>query len=93
MAKNIALLTRARNRALMRAMKRNREQSLLAAIKVAGTSRKLAKMLGVTPQAVAQWDQIPMRHVLRVEVMMQIPRHEQRPDFYPPPRAGEQGAT
>lgn len=51
------------------------------------TETDLAKALGVTPGAVWQWSQkrVPAERVLEVERITGIPRHEMRPDLYPPP--------
>jgi DNA-binding transcriptional regulator YdaS (Cro superfamily) len=57
--------------------------------KAAGNPSKLARLLGITRQAVDQWKRVPVEHVLAVEEMSGIPRHVQRPDVYPPPREGE----
>ena len=55
-----------------------------AKIKVGGVSA-LAKALGVTSQAVSQWRRVPVERVLDAEKLTGIPRHEFRPDIYPPP--------
>lgn len=47
----------------------------------------LARQIGVTPQAIAQWDRVPVKHVLSVERITGVPRHELRPDIYPPNEA------
>lgn len=39
----------------------------------------------ITPQAVAQWRQVPAGRVLKVEEVTGIPRHRLRPDLYPGP--------
>lgn len=48
---------------------------------------KLAGHLGITPQAISQWERVPVMHVLRVEQITGVPRHELRPDIYPPPNS------
>lgn len=48
-----------------------------------GGQDKLAKLIGVTPQAVSQWDEVPPLRVLAVEAASGVPRHELRPDLYP----------
>jgi DNA-binding transcriptional regulator YdaS (Cro superfamily) len=63
------------------------KQALKTAIVRAGGPSALARILKITPQAVDQWEQIPVAQVLKIEKALQIPRHEQRPDFYPPPGA------
>lgn len=51
--------------------------------KMGGTA-KLAAALGCTTQAISQWGQVPVRHVLKIEALTGIPRSEIRPDIYPP---------
>ncbi|MCK1718886.1 YdaS family helix-turn-helix protein [Bradyrhizobium sp. 141] len=46
-----------------------------------GLSRALAGE--ITPQAIAQWKQVPAERVLKVEKATGIPRHRLRPDLYP----------
>ncbi|MGJ4954601.1 transcriptional regulator [Bradyrhizobium sp. HKCCYLRH2015] len=41
----------------------------------------------ITPQAVAQWKQVPAARVLMVERATGVPRHLLRPDIYPAPGA------
>jgi len=46
--------------------------------------RQLALKLGITAQAISQWDRAPVQHVLKIESVTGVPRHELRPDIYPP---------
>ena len=39
----------------------------------------------ITPQAVAQWKQVPAERVLKVEQVTGVPRNRLRPDLYPAP--------
>ena len=57
--------------------------------KKAGNNAALARNLGVTPQALAQWKIVPPSRVLGVERYTNVPRHELRPDYYPPPQPAE----
>lgn len=49
--------------------------------------RHLAEKLGITAQAISQWEKTPVQHVLKIESMTGVPRHELRPDIYPEPDA------
>ena len=51
-----------------------------------GGAVALAKAIGgISSQAVSQWDKVPVSRVLDVERITGVPRHELRPDIYPPP--------
>ena len=63
-----------------------KKRALKDAIEQGGGLTGLGIICGVTPQAVKQWEQIPVRHVLKIEMALEIPRHCQRPDIYPPPQ-------
>lgn len=58
----------------------------------------VARLLGVTPQAVNQWVSgnrpVPPRHVLAIEAATGVSRHLLRPDVFGPPAANdEQGVA
>ena len=57
-------------------------EPLKRAIQKAGNSQKLAGKLGIKPQAVSQWTQIPLGRVFDVERITGIPHQELRPDFF-----------
>lgn len=60
--------------------------SLEKAKTAAGGNTGLAKLIGgLTPQAISQWRRVPVERVLDVEKATGVPRHELRPDIYPPP--------
>jgi hypothetical protein len=50
-----------------------------------GTAPRIAQACGIMREAVWNWPQVPARHVLTVERVLEIPRHLIRPDLYPPP--------
>ena len=52
------------------------------AVKKCGGAKELARMLGMSRQAVAKWTVVPPRHVLLVERISGIPRYELRPDLH-----------
>lgn len=64
--------------------------ALRRAIVAAGSATRLARAIGVTAQAISQWREVPPRRVLAVERVTGVPRHELRPDLYPPPGGGNQ---
>lgn len=53
------------------------------AIAIAGSSKTLAGWIGVTPQALSQWKQVPGGRVLAVERCTGVTRYDLRPDIYP----------
>lgn len=59
-------------------------QTALAAVKSAlGGNTGIARALGgITPQAVSQWDEIPIKRALELERKAGIPRHVSRPDIF-----------
>jgi DNA-binding transcriptional regulator YdaS (Cro superfamily) len=60
-----------------------KDAGLAAAIEAAGRAVHLAEKIGVTPQAVASWKQVPWNRVLEVERATGVPRTILRPDIYP----------
>lgn len=57
-------------------------EGLKQAIERAGGTRKLAKMLGITRQAIEKWTSIPARHIIVIERLTGVPREKLRPDLY-----------
>jgi DNA-binding transcriptional regulator YdaS (Cro superfamily) len=55
----------------------------------AGGQTVLARLCGISPQAVQQWvadNRVPPLRVLECERLSGIPRWKIRPDLYPPPQ-------
>jgi DNA-binding transcriptional regulator YdaS (Cro superfamily) len=52
------------------------------AIETAGGGATLARDLGITRQAVYQWDRVPPQHVLDVERITGVSRYKLRPDLF-----------
>lgn len=57
--------------------------ALERAIKAVGGLAGLAEPLGISMQAISQWDEVPPLRVLAVERITGVPRSELRPDLYP----------
>ena len=57
--------------------------ALKRAIEIAGGQAELARLIGITAQAISQWDEVPPLRVLVVERVSGVSRHELRPDLYP----------
>jgi DNA-binding transcriptional regulator YdaS (Cro superfamily) len=70
---------------LIAVMETNLNQNGLIALKgAAGGASAIARAIGVTPQAVAQWKAIPAEHVLKLEKAFGVSRHVQRADVFGP---------
>jgi len=61
----------------------DKSKALDLAVKNVGGQAKFARLIGVTAQAVSQWDEVPPLRVLAVERVSGVPRHKLRPDLYP----------
>lgn len=59
-----------------------RNEALTRAIEVAGGLGKLATALGITAQAVSQWEQAPPLRCRQIEELTGVSRHELRPDVF-----------
>lgn len=64
-----------------------RDPGLEIAIAEMGGVNALARLVNRSSATVAVWRRIPVAHVLRIEEATKVPRHELRPDVYPPPAA------
>lgn len=58
-------------------------EALQKAIDKAGTAKDLAEKLGISAQAISQWEKVPPLRVIEIERLTGVPRHELRPDLYP----------
>ena len=63
-------------------------KAVVAAGEAAGSYSRIAAALGLTRQTVAAWQRVPAEHVICVEEVSGMSRHELRPDIYPPPQTG-----
>ncbi len=64
--------------------------ALNRAIENAGSMTALAKALGIKPPSISEWKQnkrVSHKRVLDIEALTGVPRHELRPDIYPPEKA------
>ena len=60
------------------------KNALKSAIGKVGGPTALGRLLGITGEAVIQWEQVPPMRVLEVERVTGVSRHLLRPDIYPP---------
>lgn len=61
-----------------------------AKISAFGGPMAIAKILGITSQAVSQWKDIPIKRVLDLEKKGVLSRYDMRPDIYGlDPKKGE----
>ena len=61
----------------------DKSKALKRAVENVGGQAKFARLIGVTAQAVSQWDEVPPLRVLAVERVSGVSRTELRPDLYP----------
>lgn len=61
----------------------SKTQALKRAIENVGGQAEFARLIGITAQAVSQWEEVPPLRVLAVERISQVSRHKLRPDLYP----------
>ena len=60
-------------------------QGLQQAIEIAGSQVKLAKLLGITHQAINKWRDVPVHHIIAIERATGVHRSLLRPDLYEEP--------
>lgn len=58
------------------------EDGLKAAIDAAGGLRSLARLLGISFQAIQQWKKVPAERMLEIERVTGVARERLRPDLY-----------
>ena len=64
--------------------------SIERAVQAVGSQSALARATNVTPQAAQQWvarGRVSHKKVIEVARVSGVPRHELRPDLYPPEKA------
>lgn len=61
----------------------DKASALKRAISNSGGQANFARAIGVTAQAISQWDEVPPLRVLTVERVSGVSRTELRPDLYP----------
>ncbi|MGD9766805.1 MAG: transcriptional regulator [Pseudolabrys sp.] len=61
--------------------------------KKAGGMTALADALGIKHPSMHSWKRVPAERVLAFEQATGIPRHEIRPDIYPPPSGAKRSAA
>lgn len=61
-----------------------RDEGLRQAVQAVGTKAELARRLGITPQAIAYWKQIPADRIIDIETITGVDRKKLRPDLYGP---------
>lgn len=69
------------------AMRYDRPDALNRAIAGTGGVNKLARAVGLKQNSVSAWRRVPAEHVIAVSKASGVPRHELRPDLYPPDEA------
>lgn len=58
-------------------------------VSLAGGRRPLAEHLGITTQAISQWEKVPPTRVEDVAALIGVPPHRIRPDVFRQPRLKE----
>jgi DNA-binding transcriptional regulator YdaS (Cro superfamily) len=63
-------------------MPKDRKAGIKLAIRAAGGHRKLARLLGISHQAIGNWDRIPAERLIEIEILTGVQREFLRPDIY-----------
>ncbi len=61
------------------------QRAIENAVQNEGSRARVAGRLGITRQAMDQWDKVPAKHVLVMEILSGVSRYELRPDIYGKP--------
>ena len=61
----------------------DKSEALKRAVAKVGGQASFARAIGVTAQAVSQWNEVPPLRVIAVERISGVSRHDLRPDLYP----------
>lgn len=67
--------------------------ALKAAVERRGSLTEVARLLGITRQAIGQWESVPPKHVLGLERLSGVSRYAIRPDIYGPEPASKEETT
>lgn len=72
-----------RKRRVFIAHKQERD-ALMRAVEIAGSLNELAKVLGISKQAVHHWkeERVPAEYIVDIELATGVQREELRPDLY-----------
>jgi DNA-binding transcriptional regulator YdaS (Cro superfamily) len=61
---------------------KKRSKTVTEIIVSLGSLSEVARRLGVSRQAIAQWDKVPVKHLRVISEMTGIPCQKLRPDLY-----------
>jgi DNA-binding transcriptional regulator YdaS (Cro superfamily) len=67
-------------------MSKQMDDGLAAAVKAAGSKRKLAFLLGITLPSLSEWHRVPAYRIRQVEAVTGVRREQLRPDLYDRPQ-------
>lgn len=80
-----------------KAVRRPPKKGLERACAIAGSQIELGRMIGKSQSFIWYWlerakDGVPAKYCSAIERATGVPRHELRPDLWPPPRDSERAA-
>lgn len=67
---------------MRKSRKKIKDPGLRLAVEKAGSRYRLAKILNIGLPALMRWEQIPLKRLLQIEKLLEIPREKLRPDMY-----------